>query len=176
MQVPVEVVAPPVVNEDTDMDISGASLPEQTPSTLTTMQGPITTPDPEEATNRDIIQTIEVLSKMVQDLHTLSVNCTELLHLEMDGQVTALNHAWETRFSKMEEKMRAIDLNNNLNATSLGHMANTITTYIKTGKWISLNLPPSGSSVLGHPYGQLPDSWLPMPDTPFSQHPEHSIS
>ncbi|KAG0698401.1 hypothetical protein DFH29DRAFT_878011 [Suillus ampliporus] len=106
----------------------------------------------------DILKSIEALSNKFDSLLKKS-DRAEALYQEINSQVTALDQQWAKKFSTMEKRMWEIKLQYNGNLTSIGYIANTLANPATT-KFMSFNPPPTGLSIQGHPYGQIPRSWV----------------
>ncbi|KAG2345441.1 hypothetical protein BDR05DRAFT_946938 [Suillus weaverae] len=120
------------------------------------MEFPANDTTPDVAT--DAWPDLEAMHTEFASLLTTSGDCVEAYREVMDTQVDAMEEHWLNRFAAMEERIRAVELQAVNNTVSLGHMANTMT-KIKNPKIASFD-PPAGSSEQGHPFGQLPVSWL----------------
>ncbi|KAG1768245.1 hypothetical protein EV702DRAFT_1253446 [Suillus placidus] len=115
----------------------------------------------QQPSNLDIIQSILTMHCEFVDLLQRSGDRSEVVHQEMDIQVTDLEDHWEIRFAAMEKKMREVDIQATGNAVSIGHMVSAMKTLTQTGD-VSAFEPPVGPSTQGHPFGQIPSSWLPQ--------------
>ncbi|KAG0692270.1 hypothetical protein DFH29DRAFT_1008972 [Suillus ampliporus] len=81
--------------------------------------------------------------------------------------VTALDQQWAQRFATMEKRMQDIESQTDRNVASIGYIANTLANPT-TARFASFAPPPTRPSAQGHPYGQIPGSWvLKLPGVPM---------
>lgn len=113
--------------------------------------------EPPQPTSTDILHSIEALSKKFDDMLRSSGDRAEALHVQMETRVDALDEQWARKFAVMEAKLREVELRGTVNTMNLGHMANAINAFKKTGKMTAFD-PPAIQST-GLPYGPLPVSW-----------------
>ncbi|KAG2738341.1 hypothetical protein P692DRAFT_201812167 [Suillus brevipes Sb2] len=77
----------------------------------------------------------------------------------VETKVDTLEAAWAMKFALMETKMQEMSTTTMKNTVSLGHIANKLNTFTRTGNVTAFN--PSADISVGSLYGQLPASWLP---------------
>lgn len=140
----------PIVDNDVDMDppvldrLSPVAARDDIPTVL-----------PAQPTPLQILQSIEALGTKFDSLLRQSADRVEAVETKVD----TLEAAWAVKFALMETKMREMSTATMKNTVSLGHIANKLNTFTRTGDVTAFN-PPADISV-GSPYGQLPASWLP---------------
>ncbi|KAG1837175.1 hypothetical protein DFJ58DRAFT_734528 [Suillus subalutaceus] len=108
--------------------------------------------------NLDIIQSIHAMRQEFSGMFQHLGDCSEAVKRKITTQVNDLADNWEMRFDAMEKKMKDVKLHTTRNTISIGHMANTMKTFNKSG-----NIPPSW----------LPQLPLPADDC-LPQHPSAS--
>ncbi|KAG1891931.1 uncharacterized protein F5891DRAFT_1209779 [Suillus fuscotomentosus] len=124
----------------------------------------------EQPTNRDLLLQIDTLGSKFEALFKTSGNCTNALHEEMDSRFTALDDNWAVKFVAMEDKIRSVEervrdveMKTCGNVASIGYMANALKAMKIPRYSMSFDPPSAGPSVHGHPYGQIPGTWLQPP-------------
>ncbi|KAG2737978.1 hypothetical protein P692DRAFT_20883024, partial [Suillus brevipes Sb2] len=141
----------PIVDNDVNMD---PPVQDQRPSPVAASDH-IPTVLPAQPTPLQILQSIEALGTKFDSLLRQSADRVEAVEAKVD----TLEAAWAVKFALMETKMREMNTATMKNTVSLGHIANKLNTFTRTGDVTAFN-PPADISV-GSPYGQLPASWLP---------------
>ncbi|KAG1840753.1 hypothetical protein F4604DRAFT_1939951 [Suillus subluteus] len=96
---------------------------------------------------------------------------SEALNQTINTRVNDLAHNLEERFATMEKKMREVELHTARNMVSIGHMANAMKAFTTSGD-VSAFQPTPGPSTQGHPFSQIPSSWIPqLPPPADDGHP-----
>ncbi|KAG1882114.1 hypothetical protein F4604DRAFT_1678548 [Suillus subluteus] len=180
----------PLVDKSTNEDAEGEDIAEpaynfwkqQLPLPMLTMMSTWTSmpnlpgdapanPAVQQPSNLDIIQTIQAMRQeftgMLQNLGDRS----EALNQTINAQVNDLAHNWEEKFTAMEKKMREVELHMAGNMVSIGHMANAMKAFTTSGD-VSAFQPTPCPSTQGHPFIQIPPSWIPqLPPPADDGHP-----
>ncbi|KAG2742511.1 hypothetical protein P692DRAFT_20748284, partial [Suillus brevipes Sb2] len=140
----------PIVDNNVNMD---PPVLDQRPSPVAARDD-IPTVLPAQPTPLQILQSIEALGTKFDSLLRQSADCVEAVETKVD----TLETAWVVKFALMETKMQEMSTTTMKNTISLGHIANKLNTFTRTGNVTAFN-PPADISV-GSPYGQLPTSWF----------------
>ncbi|KAG2343161.1 hypothetical protein BDR05DRAFT_1000136 [Suillus weaverae] len=149
-----------IVDNNVNMDLAIADMVAELHASPMAIRHELPDLPPPQPTALDIFQSIEALGKKFDALLQTLGDRAEALHDQMECRVTAMDKHWAKKFASMEEKIQDMEMKSAGNTVSIGHMANTIKFFNRTGKITAFD-PPAGSS-LGNPYGQIPSSWLPQ--------------
>ncbi|KAG1854642.1 hypothetical protein F4604DRAFT_1932707 [Suillus subluteus] len=149
------------INMDFDAQKATPDLPGDAPAN----------PAIQQPSNLDIIQTIQAMHQEFAGMLQNSGDRSEALNRTINTWVNDLAHNWEERFATMEKKMQEVELHMAGNMVSIGHMANAMKAFTASGD-VSAFQPTPGPSTQGHPFGQIPPSWIPqLPPPADDGHP-----
>lgn len=127
----------------------------------------------EQLTNWDLLLQIDALSSKFEVLFKTLGDHTDALHEEMDSRFTTLDDNWAAKFVAMEDKIwsveervRDVEMKICSNVASIRYMANALKVMKIPRHSMSFDPPSAGPSIHGHPYGQIPRTWLHLPFAP----------
>ncbi|KAG2741736.1 hypothetical protein P692DRAFT_20750065, partial [Suillus brevipes Sb2] len=121
-------------------------------------------PPAPQPSNLDILQTINTMRQEFAGMWQASSDHAEVVCREVNSRVDDVEDRLTARIVAMEKKMRMVDLDTTQNAVQIGHMANALR-IITQPAGISAIGPVAGTSTQGHPFGDIPTSWLGRPAT-----------
>ncbi|KAG0693784.1 hypothetical protein DFH29DRAFT_1006937 [Suillus ampliporus] len=175
-QPPKDAAPTPAVENDVNMDVP---VDDHVPAVLDQPEAHedvVLAPSLQQPTPLDILKSIEALGNKFDSLLKKS-DRAEAMHEEMDSRVTALDQQWAQRFATMEKRMQDIESQTDGNIASIGYIANALANPT-TARFTSFAPPPAGPSAQGHPYGQIPGSWvLKLPGVLDAGQPsDHAVS
>jgi hypothetical protein len=116
-------------------------------------------PPAPQPSNLDILQTINTMRQEFAGMWQASSDHAEVVRREVNSRVDEVEDRLTARITAMEKKMRMVDLDTAQNAVQIGHMANALR-IITQPAGISAISPVTGTSTQGHPFGDIPTSWL----------------
>ncbi|KAG0701029.1 hypothetical protein DFH29DRAFT_876208 [Suillus ampliporus] len=175
-QLPKDAAPTPAVDNDINMDVPVDDHVLAVPDQPEAHEDVVLAPSLQQPTPLDILKSIEALGNKFDSLLKKSDHA-EAMHEEIDSRVTALDQQWAQRFATMEKRMQDIESQMDGNIASIGYIANALANPT-TARFASFTPPPAGPSAQGHPYGQIPGSWvLKLPGIPDAGQPsDHSVS
>jgi hypothetical protein len=89
----------------------------------------------------------------------VSSDHAEVIRREVNSRVDDVEERLTARIVAMEKKMHTVDLDTAQNTVQIGHIANALH-IITQPAGISAIGPIAGPSTQGHPFGDIPTSWL----------------
>ncbi|KAG2743341.1 hypothetical protein P692DRAFT_20878742 [Suillus brevipes Sb2] len=119
-------------------------------------------PPAPQPSNVDILQTINTMRQEFAGMWQASSDHAEGVRREVNSRIDDVEDRLTARIMAMEKKMRMVDLDTAQNAVQIGHMANALR-IITQPVGISAIGPVAGTSTQGHPFGDIPTSWLGRP-------------
>ncbi|KAG0692854.1 hypothetical protein DFH29DRAFT_881985 [Suillus ampliporus] len=175
-QPPNDAAPTPAVDNDINMDVPAHDDVPALPDQPEAHEDVDLAPSLQQPTPLDILKSIEALGNKFDSLLKKS-DCAEAMHQEMDSQVTALDQQWAQRFATMEKRMQDIESQTDGNVASIRYITNALANPT-TARFTSFVPPPAGPSTQGHPYGQIPGSWvLKLPSVLDASQPlDHTVS
>ncbi|KAG0692354.1 hypothetical protein DFH29DRAFT_882604 [Suillus ampliporus] len=146
----------PAVDNDVNMDIPAEEHVPALPDQPEAHEDIILAPSLQQLTPLDILKSIEALGNKFDSLLKKSDHA-KAMHQEMDS--------------------RDIESQTDGNVASIGYITNALAN-LSTARVASFTPPPTGLSAQGHPYGQIPGSWvLKLPSVPDASQPlDHAVS
>ncbi|KAG1856770.1 hypothetical protein F4604DRAFT_1931768 [Suillus subluteus] len=170
------IASAPNVDNDVNMGVKVQTAVQDLP-VPDAREGVLPNPAIQQPSNLNIIQSIHAMCQEFTGMFQHLGDHSEAVEQKITTQVNDLADNWEMRFAAMEKKMCDVELHTTGNTISIGHMANALKTFNKSGD-VSAFQPPTGPSTQGHPFGQIPPSWLPQLPVPaddgLPQHPSAS--
>ncbi|KAG1760792.1 hypothetical protein EDD22DRAFT_954625 [Suillus occidentalis] len=115
-----------------------------------------------QPSNLDIIQSINTMRQDFTGLLQVSCDHVEVVHQEVNIHVDEVENHLTARIATMEKKMREIDLEMASNTANMGHMANAMQMMTQPAGILAAGSV-TGSSTQGHPFGEIPQSWVACP-------------
>ncbi|KIK34150.1 hypothetical protein CY34DRAFT_17920 [Suillus luteus UH-Slu-Lm8-n1] len=119
-------------------------------------------PPAPQPSNLDILQTINAMRQDFAGLLQVSCDHVDVIRWEVNTWVDEVEDRLTAQIAAMEKKMREIDLETASNTVNMGHMANAMRIMAQPAG-ISAVGPVAGPSFQGHPFGDIPQSWLARP-------------